>query len=178
MVLVDSTHPEQLERIPELREDIVTGLPIWKSIGYKVAANTGLLRLASGNDWVGAAFLPQSLDAVGREFRGCLESFEQAKRAKGIGDKPLIVICAGRPPLDTPGDLVGQFAVWQELQRELLSISRNSRFVVAEESDHVIEVHQPEIIVTAIREVIEAANTGKMLSELKPTSVLEHQESP
>ena len=162
IVLVDST-PSLDERLIEFQADdnsavaqTVRGdIPAWKSFAYEAAAETGLLRLAFGNEWNAAAFLPQSLDAVGREFSGCIESLKQAEAVKGIGEKPLVVICAGKSD-----------DIWKDCQRELLKLSSNSRFVVAEKSDHGIEATEPEIIIESIRDALESSNTGKLLSDI------------
>ncbi len=143
------------------------GLPRWLSFTVVTAFSIPLFALpfiGFGNDSAAMAFIPQSLDAVGGEFRAVMESFEQAKSAMGIGEKPLVVICAGHPPKGTHVELVGKFSLWQDMQKDLLSLSSNSRFVIAEESSHEIQSAQPDFVVQAIRDVVEAARNGTRLS--------------
>jgi pimeloyl-ACP methyl ester carboxylesterase len=43
------------------------------------------------------------------------------------------------------------------LQAELAALSTRGKRVIAEESGHYVQVSQPEVVVDAIREVVEAA---------------------
>jgi hypothetical protein len=45
---------------------------------------------------------------------------------------------------------------YAKLQTELLALSRNSKQLVADKSFHAVAIDQPEVIITAIREVVEA----------------------
>lgn len=67
-----------------------------------------------------------------------------------LGAMPLIVVTRG---LYSPGaTLVG---VWERLQRELASASRNSIHVVASQSAHDIPHEQPALVVKAVRVVLQ-----------------------
>jgi hypothetical protein len=46
---------------------------------------------------------------------------------------------------------------YEDLQKSLLSLSTNSKGVVAENSSHYIMVDRPDLVITAIREVVKAA---------------------
>jgi pimeloyl-ACP methyl ester carboxylesterase len=46
--------------------------------------------------------------------------------------------------------------VWDELQVELAALSSNGKQVIAEESGHYIQLDQPELVIDAIRDVVEA----------------------
>jgi pimeloyl-ACP methyl ester carboxylesterase len=85
-----------------------------------------------------------------------------------LGDRPLIVLAAGRlltRAPDTPIDF------WNELQQEkydqkadLARLSRNSRLVRDPSSGHHIHVDNPELVARSIEEVIQAASQGTRLS--------------
>jgi pimeloyl-ACP methyl ester carboxylesterase len=64
-----------------------------------------------------------------------------------LGDIPLAVVSRG----------IGTFPEWQEAQRRLAALSTVSTQIVAEQSDHVIQFTEPELIVGAIRQVRAAA---------------------
>jgi pimeloyl-ACP methyl ester carboxylesterase len=53
---------------------------------------------------------------------------------------------------------------WDEGQQNLVKLSDNSEFVVAEKSNHMIQADEPELVIAAIRRVWEAARDGKRLS--------------
>jgi pimeloyl-ACP methyl ester carboxylesterase len=97
------------------------------------------------------------------------QMYESRKKTpEPIGDRPLIVLAAGRPPTrppDTPTDL------WNEIQREiydqrgdLARLSRNSKLVRDSSSGHHIHVDNPELVARSIEEVIWAASQGTKLS--------------
>ena len=53
-----------------------------------------------------------------------------------------------------------------ENTQSLLLLSRNSQLVVAERSGHEIHLDQPELVVSAIRAVIEAVKRGTALKPI------------
>ena len=65
-----------------------------------------------------------------------------------LGNKPLIVLTSGRNNRDE---------AWRRLQADLLSRSTSSRQVLVEQAGHRIQDEQPEVIVSAIREVLESS---------------------
>jgi hypothetical protein len=44
-----------------------------------------------------------------------------------------------------------------EMQADLATLSSKGKQIIAEESGHYIQVDQPELVIDAIREVVEAA---------------------
>ena len=88
------------------------------------------------------------------------ESTKQLKNAGGfLGDKPLIVITAGKNPYneetgESLESLSKEDRILKDLQKDLVSKSTNGKQIFAEHSGHMITREQPEIIVEAIREVI------------------------
>ena len=88
---------------------------------------------------------PKSLQAFGDEIRGIPDSLAQAGAAESFGDLPLIVLSRG---LDPDAD-------WQAGQVQLSRLSSNSQHLTADQSDHGIQLHQPEAAVEAITSMIE-----------------------
>jgi hypothetical protein len=86
----------------------------------------------------------------------------RAAQIGSLGDIPLVVLTRG---LSTGPDLLSVSeeeaqqgeAVWDELQAELAALSSNGKQVVAEQSGHYIQSDQPELVIDAIRQVVEAA---------------------
>lgn len=83
-----------------------------------------------------------------------------------LGDRPLIVLDAGkRPP---PPGTSEEF--WQNLKQEkddqgmdLLRLSKNSKFVRDPLSGHNIHLDNPQLVARSIEEVVEAARRGTRL---------------
>ncbi len=85
-----------------------------------------------------------------------------AARITSLGDIPLVVLSAGQSPISagrgiSAGDVEQFMALAPRLQADLAALSPRGKQVVAEQSGHYIQVDQPEAVVAAIREVVEAA---------------------
>jgi len=79
------------------------------------------------------------------------------RKARGIGDKPLIVLTASptsTDPMIPPEQQQESNRVHQELQRELLDLSTNSRQVIATRAGHNIQREEPQLVIDAVLEVV------------------------
>jgi pimeloyl-ACP methyl ester carboxylesterase len=74
--------------------------------------------------------------------KACIAELGDAK----LGNLPLMVVSTAN---ETRG--------YAELQRSLLALSSNSRQLIADESFHSIEISQPAVVVSAIRQAVQAA---------------------
>jgi pimeloyl-ACP methyl ester carboxylesterase len=184
MVLVDSSHEEQLLRNPEAimrlqrrADKLMNGM--LRLMQLVIA--TGVLALAP------KLFPRQMLSMVAEEDRDaflgvvsadtkCLEAMREeiataadhfaavrAAQITTLGDIPLIVLSHGQtqriPGL--PAEVNREFEqTWQQIQDELAAQSSHGKRIVAEKSGHYIQIDQPELVIDAIREVVEAARTS------------------
>jgi pimeloyl-ACP methyl ester carboxylesterase len=89
-----------------------------------------------------------------------------------LGDKPLFVISAGRLSWDAQARAAG--ASYMDALRSHIAnqayaagLSRNSRFVVARESFHAVIFYEPQLVTSAILEVVASARTGDRLKPLQ-----------
>ncbi len=88
-------------------------------------------------------------------------SASQVKLAKRLPPIPAIIITAGadrNKAIDDPREQVHQL-----LQSSLVRLIPGSRQIIAEKSGHFIQKDQPELVIKAIRELIEAARAKKKL---------------
>jgi hypothetical protein len=90
-------------------------------------------------------------------------SFAQLRAARTnapLRPMPLVVLTAGQPADPSffpPGwPIEAQSSLWLELQADLAGLVPNGRHVVAERSGHYVHQTQPELVVAAIRQVVEA----------------------
>jgi len=96
------------------------------------------------------------------------EEFQQIYLARQtdpepLGDRPLIVLGAGKrpPPPGTSDDLWKKLRAEKDEQvRDQASLSRNSKFILAERSGHAIQSDDPQLVAGAIKEVLEAVSKG------------------
>lgn len=81
------------------------------------------------------------------------------ERLKWRTELPLIVLGHGRP-IQGPKQVtekvkVGRERIWRELQEDLAKRSTHGDFRVAEQSEHNIHLEQPELVIQAIRDVLQ-----------------------
>lgn len=78
------------------------------------------------------------------------------------------MVSAGRPgeyPPDFPKDIAHRVdAFGRELQRDLTGLSTRSVHLIAEKSGHMIPQDEPEIVVEAIRQIVETARNKDPLT--------------
>jgi pimeloyl-ACP methyl ester carboxylesterase len=83
----------------------------------------------------------------------------RALRITSFGNLPLIVLSAGREEtIASLSDAENQqrWEAWQELQSELAALSSDGKQIIAEQSGHMIQLDQPDLVIDAIREMLDA----------------------
>jgi len=133
VVLVDSSHPDQ--------EDM------------RRAQEGAIRRAVSGTiNWIDSVTHPRRHT----EIASFTETARQIRAAPPFPDIPLTVISAGKEP---PSWLVGDgfIRMFQENQRRLVSLSSQGRQIIAKQSGHFVQNDEPEVVVQAIREVVDKA---------------------
>jgi pimeloyl-ACP methyl ester carboxylesterase len=100
---------------------------------------------------------PAILDPEQIDIETSLAQTRAALSAAPLHAMPLFVLTHGRP--DESGSdprLVGaDERLWRTLQTEIAALVPDSKHVIAEQSGHDIHHEQPDLVVTAIREVVE-----------------------
>ena len=96
------------------------------------------------------------------------ESSNEVRAAPmSLGDKPLVVLSAGSRSEMFPGfsqEESDQFyEAWTKSQADLTQVSQNSEQIIAEDSGHYIQVERPDLVIDAIRRVLEAAQDGSSI---------------
>jgi pimeloyl-ACP methyl ester carboxylesterase len=108
-----------------------------------------------------AGYLRKTFVAACRECASLQVSVEQARLARPLRDIPLVVVAHGIPEmfngLLSPAEAERAEQHWQKMQVELARLSPSGKLLIAEKSGHKIHVEQPELVVEAIRQVVEAA---------------------
>ena len=93
------------------------------------------------------------------ESDGLIETLEQVRHSGSLGDLPLVAVTAMGPTWwpDMPGQVnPAKFRkMWLDLQQDLTKLSTNSRRVFAGQSSHFIQFDQPDLVVEAIRQLID-----------------------
>ena len=149
MVLVDSAHEAQEQ---------VRGLLPWRTAVLE-ALTLPLLRIAPSAMLNGA-----DRRSMIREFRASkrLTAADQPLASGGLGDRPLIVLTRG-PGAKTPESR--SWRLWHGLHEDLAGLSTNHRHIVAHSPDHYLHKSEPELVVTAIRDVLNSVEQQTHLSK-------------
>jgi hypothetical protein len=72
----------------------------------------------------------------------------------GFGDIPLVVLASGKPN-SAFGEIAGEFqSYWIEQSRALSEKSSNGKFILAEESSHLLYLDVPELVAESILSLV------------------------
>lgn len=185
LVLVDSSHENQMVRFPaeivRIEKESLSGL-IRSLTLCRTIAPFGLVRMLKLTE---ASIQNESLSpeqrqmlvttvnrtgycqAVRNEIVTALEvDTNQNDPPDNLGSIPLAVLTVPVDPstrntADLPAGSVELYEQADrtriELQQELVGLSSNSTHVIAQESGHYIQFDRPELVMEAVRQVVEAA---------------------
>jgi pimeloyl-ACP methyl ester carboxylesterase len=85
--------------------------------------------------------------AAADEIMHIRESVDEVRRSRRKLTIPVLVVTGAR----------GADEQWRQLQRDQASLSERGCLIVAHQAGHVVQIDQPEIVVAAIRTVVETA---------------------
>src|SRR5262249_10148209 len=137
--------------------------------GFGCAARLGLMRLFRPSFLLPPG-LPRSLGEIAasssarpHHFFTAADEVDSLNRApwmsqpEALGkldDLPLVVSNHGKP---FPGPFGILEKYWEQGQRRLAALSTNSELIVAQKSSHMIHFDEPELVVDAIRRIVNVA---------------------
>ncbi len=173
MVLVDASHPDQENRFsPELK-NMERG---WQREAQflEYTAPFGIPRLlglcdeepvqrAAECNWRSAR------EGVA-ELKAFSESAAEVAATGSLGDIPLAVLShdPNKPSADLPADLAKPTNdAWEQMQEELAHLSTRGTQVIAKNSSHYIQVDRPDIVIDAVRKIVEQARAAQSVSPSK-----------
>ncbi len=158
IVLIDSSHEEQVYRLPENGKDVVrrslhqdrsnmvTRSVLHEHFPKEVAAVAQQLMTR----WTALLTWREEMANYALSSRELRDVHDRP-----ILEIPIVVLTRGKRvwPNTPYGDAME--TVWKELQDELSSLNGNSTHVIAENSGHVIHLDEPELVVDAIHDVLD-----------------------
>jgi pimeloyl-ACP methyl ester carboxylesterase len=165
LVLVDASHPDQHSRSSAIETHMSSGFRMLK--GVPMLAGAGFIRLTNYfGAWIEGLPDPQAAEALAflssyRHLRTTRDESlvwdavcAEVRSGRGLGNKPLAVVTAGKDIL--PGQ--------PELQGELAALSSNSIHLAVKGATHVsLVTHRQHalVVVEAIRQVIQNWKAGQ-----------------
>jgi pimeloyl-ACP methyl ester carboxylesterase len=173
MVLVDSSHPEQQKRLPpELKDLDATWLREQEVFEFTMPFGIPRLLGFCGNDAairaVDCNF--RSVRESVAELKAISESASQTATTGSLGDIPLVVLShdPDTPQPDLPEDLVKPANdAWQQMQEELAHLSSKGEQVIAKNSGHYIQLDRPDLVIKAVRSVVDQAREAQPVPQSK-----------
>ena len=171
MVLVDSAHEEQYDRLPGAKGTIPDTVRQFRMLG--ALSSTGFMALAPQMipnpgvpddvfaqykvTWATTGFLT----TAAAEIDAMLESTAEVRALQitSFGNLPLSVISMG---VYTPNPALSEaenqqyWNEWQAMQSELAALSSTGKKTIAEQSHHNIQHDQPDLVIGAILEMVDA----------------------
>jgi pimeloyl-ACP methyl ester carboxylesterase len=144
LVLIDAVHPAYHKRTLAMLKPLVPP-EVWEAV--RQDAITPDHRLLD----------PERVDIWTSE-----RQTRVALRRSPLRPMPLVVLTRGHP--DVPGApfVEQQEALWLQLQRELAQLVPGSRHLITQ-SGHNIQLEQPELVLDAIRDVVQAVRAGDLV---------------
>ena len=104
----------------------------------------------------------------GLDLKTFLAGFDDVRGSnRSLGRRPLVVLVAGRPqpePFLNETRAREVFQARQQAQGSLVALSANSALITVRESSHHIPLESPEVVVNAIRAVVESSRGGSPLT--------------
>ena len=179
LVLVDAGHEEQFRRIPELRElfaiqarsvrvgaylaqfGVVRALDAYQNRSLELYRPGSLDRPAT--ERFSIKLRPRAFREAYREMSAAEEISGEVRRTRRSLDMPLMVLTHGKDPL--PGIDAARMleieSTWRELQGDLARLSPQGVHLIAEKSGHYIQEQQPDMVIDAIRTVVDRARSHR-----------------
>jgi pimeloyl-ACP methyl ester carboxylesterase len=170
VVLVDSIHPEQIVRSPEIAESNATFLRLSRLFPLFAAIGVNRLYFALGGtlDFGGLPpqqraetamlwSLPSYFNSQHAEASAALRVINGSQTLGDLGARPLAVVTAGQ----------GNPSTWPEFQAELATLSTNSIHITVADATHAglaFDAQSAAATTAAIQQVIEAVQTGTPLT--------------
>ena len=153
VVLVDSSHPEQIEKLARLDK-------------YVAAKPLKTTRRGSAPDWMNdfektwhqLNASRKAIVAQMSELKSFAKSANQVKQLGPMPDVPLAVLTRGKSQLPEIDGIAFENE-WQQMQKDLLSLSNHSWQEIIKNSGHQIYFDAPEAIIRNILKVVQFAKT-------------------
>jgi pimeloyl-ACP methyl ester carboxylesterase len=182
MVLVDASHEDQNDRMPPAmqafmkktveqlkRQEMLAPWLIRFGIVRFSQRNQGEAPGVSkefGQEMLYLQMQPKFIEASASEMGSFVESANEVRAAGNLGDKPLVVLTAGKsadasqlPPGIPKKEFDDFHTLWvNDLQVKEAHLSTRGERIMVPDSTHMIPFERPDVIISAIHSVYNAAN--------------------
>ena len=155
VIMVDSSHPDQIERLADL--DKMKDKPKQNIGGYKFEDLDLLTK--EQRYWKHLNAQRKSVWTQMDELKSFKDSAVELKQIdQSFPNIPLAILSRGLTQLPTIDGKKSMESEWQEMQKDLTSLSNKSWQVIAKNSGHSIHQEAPEVIIENTIKMIKITN--------------------
>jgi len=149
LVLVDASHEDQPHEVPPMAHfvPLLSTIGVFRLFGVSFGQRVETLPPSVRRFAEATRFRAAGYKAAAGEIIHVRESASEARSSRRKLTIPVLVVTGA----------LGADENWRQLQRDQASLSERGCLVIADRSGHVVPVDQPEIVVDAIRTVVETA---------------------
>ena len=152
LILIDASHEDQTHEVPRLAPwvPLLSSFGILRLLGVSFGGDPARLAPSVQRFARATRFRAAGYQAAADEIIHIRESASQVRTSRRKLSIPVVVVTGA----------LGADATWRQLQRDQVTLSEHGCQIIAEESGHVVQIDQPQIVVDAIRTVIDATRLG------------------
>ena len=149
LVLVDASHEDQAHEVPPMARfvPLLSTIGVLRLFGVSFGQRVESLAPSVRQFARATSFRAAGYQAAADEIIHIRESASEVRSSRRKLTIPVLVVTGGR----------GADENWRQLQRDQASLSERGCLMIAQQSGHVVSVDQPEVVVDAIRTVVETA---------------------
>ena len=178
LVYVDGSHPDQLKRFEAAlgkKSDggksaiqaagkwvSWTGIPRLVALRSRDSKSETMATVPPKAREIALALFPISLGPMVSERESMPTTLDEAGAYRNLGARPVVVLTHGLPTPDMSGAESEKFErAWLELQKDMATWSSHGIQRTISDSHHYIPNDDPDVVIAAIREVVDDVRSGK-----------------
>ena len=149
LVLVDASHEADAHEVPGMARfvPLLSTVGVFRLLGVSFGGNVESLPPSVRRYAQATSFRSAGYKAAADEIIHIEESVSEVRSSRRKLTIPVVVVTGAR----------GSDERWRKLQQDLTSLSERGCLMIAPRSGHVVQIDQPEVVVDAIRRVVETA---------------------
>jgi pimeloyl-ACP methyl ester carboxylesterase len=149
LVLVDASHEDQIHEVPSIAPfvPLFASLGAFRLLGVSFSASPELLAPEVRAYARATRFRASGYRTAANEIMNMQATANEVRAGRRRLTIPVVVVTGAR----------GADRTWMDLQRDQIGLSERGCQIVAEQSSHVVPIDQPEVVVEAIRGLVEVA---------------------
>ena len=149
LVLVDASHEDDVHEVPRMARFVpfLSTIGVLRLFGPSFGQNIESLAPSVRQFAQATRFRAAGYQAAADEIIHIRESAEEVRSSRRTLTIPVLVVTGAR----------GADENWRRLQQDQASLSERGCLIIAQQSGHVVAIDQPEVVVDAIRIVVETA---------------------